>query len=190
MNKSTIKANMFNKKASDPKNRPDQILEALSLQPGQIIADIGSGGGYFSFRFADAVGKKGKVYVVDTDQGLLEVIGDAAKQKGLTNLEAVLATKEDPSLPDKSLDLIFMRNVYHHLPDRVGYFRDLGVALRPHGKIIIVEHKPDGFFSFHRRFGHTTSKGTIIEELEKAGYLLVKDHDSLPEQHFLVFSLE
>ncbi len=185
------KADMFNRKASDPKNRPDLILETLSLQPGQTIADIGSGGGYFSLRFADEVGKEGKVYSVDTDTELLEVIRADAQEKGLTNLETIPATESRPPLPEKSLDLIFMRNVYHHLPDRVAYFRNLAGVLKPKGKLAIIEHKEGGsFFSFRRLFGHNTPKETIIKEVKEAGYRLLKDHDILPEQHFLVFSLE
>ena len=69
----TNKAKMFNKKASDPKNKPDQIIETLGLQPGQTIADIGAGGGYFSLRFADAVGRKGVVYAIDTNPEFLEL---------------------------------------------------------------------------------------------------------------------
>lgn len=75
-------AEMFNKKASDPKNKPDDILKALELQPGQKVADIGAGGGYFSLRFAEVVGKNGQVFAVDTDPKFLEYIRHYAKRKG------------------------------------------------------------------------------------------------------------
>ncbi|RLE07622.1 hypothetical protein DRJ00_07785, partial [Candidatus Aerophobetes bacterium] len=78
-----LQAKMFNKKASNPKNKPDQILEAIALKPGQSIADIGAGGGYFSLRFAEMVGKKGKVYALDTNPGFLEFIKNSAKEKKL-----------------------------------------------------------------------------------------------------------
>ena len=86
------KARMFNRKASDPKNKPDQILESLSLQQGQTIADIGAGGGYFSLRFANEVGSKGRVYAVDTNAEFLEFINKRADEKGLTNVKTILAT--------------------------------------------------------------------------------------------------
>ena len=185
-----FKAKMFNKKASDPKSKPDQILETLALQPGQNIADIGAGGGYFSLRFADAVGRGGKVYAVDTNPEFLEFIGNSAVEKGLNNVKTVLATEGKLILPEKSLDFVFVRNAYHHLPNRVEYFRNLTGLLKPEGKIVIIEYKRGGLFSFHRIFGHYVPKETIVEEMEEAGYRLEKDSDFLPKQSFTIFSLK
>jgi len=184
------KAKMFNKKASDPKSKPDQILEILALQPGQNIADIGAGGGYFSLRFADAVGRKGKVYAVDTNPEFLEFIRNSAEKKGLKNVKTVLAAEGKLTLPKKSLDFVFLRNVYHHLPNRVEYFRNLKGFLKPGGKVAIVEYKRGGLFSFHRIFGHYVHRETIVEEMEEAGYRLEKSYDFLPKQSFTIFSLK
>ena len=184
------KAKMFNKKASDPKNKPDQILEVLALQPGQNIADIGAGGGYFSLRFADAVGRKGKVYAVDTNPEFLEFIRNSAEKKGLKNVKTVLAAEGKLTLPKKSLDFVFLRNVYHHLPNRVEYFRNLKGFLKPGSKVAIVEYKRGGLFSFHRIFGHYVYRETIVEEMEEAGYRLEKSYDFLPKQSFTIFSLK
>lgn len=184
------KAKMFNKKASDPKSKPDQILKTLALQRGQNIADIGAGGGYFALRFADVVGRKGKVYAVDTNPEFLEFIRDSAKEKGLKNVKTILAAEDKLILPKKSLDFVFVRNVCHHLPNRVEYFRNLKGFLKPGGKIAIVEYKRGGLFSFHRIFGHYVPLETIVEEMEKAGYRLKKGHDFLPKQSFTIFSLK
>ena len=86
------KARMFNKKASDPKNKPDWVLDRLALQSGNIVADIGAGGGYFSLRFAEAVGKDGVVFAVDTNSGFLKFIKERAKEKGLDNVETILTS--------------------------------------------------------------------------------------------------
>jgi len=180
---------MFNKKASDPKNKPNQILETLALQSGQNIADIGAGGGYFSLRFADKIGKEGLVYAVDTNQEFLEFIKNCTREKGLNNVEIILATEDGLILPKRSLNLIFMRNVTHHLPDRVKYFRNLADFLKPKGRIAIIEYKKGGHFSFHRIFGHYVPKETLIKEMEEAGFRLEKDFDFLPEQSFVIFSL-
>ena len=112
-----FQAKTFNKKASDPKNKPDQIIEAIALRPGQNIADIGSGGGYFSLRFAGIVGEEGRVYAVDTKPELLEYVKSNAKEKGLDNIIPTLVSGDELDLPEKSLDLIFMRNVTHHIPN-------------------------------------------------------------------------
>ena len=184
-----FQAKMFNKKASNPKNKPDEILKALVLRPGQNIADIGCGGGYFSLRFSDAIGKEGKIYVIDTNHVFLEIVRDNAREKGLNNVETILATEDKLHFPKKSLDLVFMRNVYHHLSNRSEYFRNLKGALKPEGKIVIMDYKGSGFLSFHKLFGHYTSKETIVEEMKKAGYALAKEYDFLPEQYFLIFTM-
>ena len=146
------KAEMFNRKASNPKSKPDQILETLTLRPGQHIADIGSGGGYFTLRFAEAAGKEGLVFAVDTNPEFLEFIRSRAKENGLDNIRTILITKDKIALPENSLDFIFMRNVFHHLPNRVEYLKKLRRALKPDAKVAVVEHKRRGFFSFHRMF--------------------------------------
>lgn len=181
---------MFNRKATDPKNRPNEILEALALRQGQKIADIGSGGGYFTLQFAEVVGKDGRVFAVDTNPKFLEYIKNGAKEKGLENVETVLSTEDAPNLPEKRIDLIFMRNVYHHLTNRAEYLKKLRNALKPNGRIAIIDYRSSGgHFSFHRKFGHYVPKEIITAEMREAGYQLDRDLDFLPEQSFMIFSL-
>jgi len=184
-----FQAKMFNRKASDPKNKPDQILETIALQLGQNVADIGAGGGYFSLRFAEAVGNEGHVFAVDTNSSFLEFIKESAEEKGLDNVETVLATEDGLNLPE-NVDLVFIRNVCHHIPNRVEYFRKLKSSLKPNGKVAIIEYKRGGgLFSFRRMFGHHVPKEIIVEEMNKAGYRLEKGFDFLPEQSFTIFSV-
>ncbi|MCD6500482.1 methyltransferase domain-containing protein [bacterium] len=185
-----FQAKMFNKKASDPKNKPDQIIEAIALRPGQSIADIGSGGGYFSLRFAKIVGKEGRVYAVDTKPEFLEYVKNSAKEKGLDNVIPTLAAGDKLDLPEKSLDLIFMRNVIHHLPNRVEYFKRLKRFLKPDGRIAIIEYKKGKIFTFRWLFGHYLPKRTIVQEMEKSDYLLEKEFNFLPEQHFTIYTVK
>ena len=182
-----LKAKMFNKKAANPKNKPDQIIEAIGLKLGQSIADIGAGGGYFTLRFADIVGNEGRVYAIDTNPEFLQFIKINAKEKGLNNTVTILA-KDRLDLPESSLDFVFMRNVTHHIPSRVEYFRDLKRFLKSDGKIIIIEYKKGKFFTFRGLFGHDVHKETIMQEMEEVGYLLEKEFDFLPEQHFTIYS--
>lgn len=182
-----LKAKMFNKKAADPKNKPDQIIETIGLKPGQAIADIGAGGGYFALRFAEIVGEKGKVYAVDADPRFLEFIKNSAKEKGLGNVLTLLA-KDELDLPEEGLDFIFMRNVTHHIPNRVKYFKDLKRFLKPYGKVIIIEYGKGKPFTFRGIFGHYIPKEVIVQEMEEAGYVLENEFDFLPEQHFTIYS--
>ena len=183
------KARMFNKKASDPRNKPDLVLDHLELQAGNIVADIGSGGGYFSLRFAEAVGKEGTVFAVDTNSGFLEFIKENAKEKGLNNVKTVLTSEDSLSLPEK-VDFMFMRNVCHHIPNRTGYFGKLKNYLKEGGHIAILEYRKANHFTFHGLFGHYVPKEEIIEEMNQAGFQLEKDLDFLPEQSFIIFSIK
>ncbi|MGF3585170.1 MAG: class I SAM-dependent methyltransferase [Thermoplasmatota archaeon] len=184
------RAEMFNKKAAKPKYKADQIIEKLDLKPGQIIADIGSGGGYFTYRFANIVGENGKVYAVDTNEELLEFIKKQVKEKGLTNVITVLTKSEHPSLPKHTFDYIFMRNMTHHLSNRVDYFKRLKDVLKTDGKVIIIEYDGrGGFFSFQRLHRHFVPKQTLIDEMKQAGYKIHKSFDFLSEQSFTIFSI-
>jgi ubiquinone/menaquinone biosynthesis C-methylase UbiE len=140
-----LDAIMFNKKASNPKNKPDEIIKNLKILPGQHIADIGSGGGYFSFRFAELVGSEGKVYSIDTNKNLLEFISNKSKQH--SNIKAILTTDGNIPLTGEKIDLIFMRNVYHHITNRVEYVKKLKKILKSDGKIAIIEYKKIADFS-------------------------------------------
>jgi len=181
---------MFNKKASKPKYKADQIMETLALKPGQIVADIGSGGGYFTYRFAKAVGDKGKVYAVDTNQEFLAFIKKQATEQGLTNIVTLFTASEKPNLPKHTFDYVFMRNMTHHLTNRVEYFQRLKETLKPDGKIAIVEYDGrGGFFSFHKRHRHFVPQKILHEELEQAGYSIQKSYDFLSEQSFTIFSM-
>jgi arsenite methyltransferase len=182
------KAKMLNREAANPKNKPEEILKTLALQQGEKIADIGAGGGYFSLKFAEAVGKQGAVYAVDTDPGKIEFIRKSAAEKGLSNVQVVLAGKESVTLPEK-MDLIFLRNVYHHISNRVEYFANLRESLKPDGRIVMVEHNRGRRFSFHRIFERRVTKETIVEEMTKAGYSIAESKNFLSEQSFTIFSL-
>jgi len=179
---------MFNKKASDPRNKPDQVLEALELRQGQNVADIGAGGGYFCLRFAEAAGGKGKVYAIDTNPRFLEFIKNGAKEKRLNNVKTILVVRENLALPERGLDLVFMRNVCHHLTNRVEYFRKLKRFLKPKGRVAIVEYKRAKPFTFRGMFEHYVPRETIIEEMKEAGYRVKQEFGFLPEQSFTIFS--
>jgi ubiquinone/menaquinone biosynthesis C-methylase UbiE len=182
------RAEMFNKKASKPKYKADQIMETLALKPGQIIADIGSGGGYFSLRFAKAVGDTGKVYALDTNTEFLSFIKKQTEEQGLTNIVLQHTASGHPDLPKHTFDYVFLRNVTHHLPDRVHYFEKLKETLKPGGKVALIEYDGrGGFFSFQRLHRHFIPPNILYEEMTQVGYTLQKSYDFLLEQSFTIF---
>ncbi len=166
------------------------MVKNLELRLGQKVADIGVGGGYFTLRFAEIVGADGRVFAVDTDQNFLDFVKKSAEEKGLVNVETVLAAKDTAPLPEKSVDLIFMRNVCHHLANRPEYFKKLKTALKPEGRIAIIDYRKAKGVSFHKMCGHYVPKEKIIKEMEEAEYQLEKDLAFLPEQSFTIFRVK
>lgn len=168
----------------DDWQQPARVVEALELEPGEHVADLGAGGGYFTFRLAEAVGPDGRVYAVDVDAGMLEHIDEEARERGLENVVPLLAAPDDPRLPDGGIDLVFSANTYHHLDERAAYFRRVRESdLRPRGRVAIVELKEAPWLLG----GHVTQAEVIREEMEAAGYALERTPAFLERQHFLIF---
>ena len=185
------RAEMLNKKASDPKAKPDRIIESLKIKTNDIIADIGAGGGYYALRFAEIVGKQGKVYAIDSNPDMLVIINDESKKAEFNNIITVPAADMKSVLKLAELDLIFVRNTYHHLENRINYFTDLKSYLKPNGKVAIIEYKPAGsIFSFHRFCGHQVKPNIIISEMQQAEYKVIESFDFLREQSFTIFGLK
>ena len=162
----------------DDWQKPDEVIRALGIKPGDRIADIGSGSGYFTFRLARAVGPTGRVYAVDIDKGLNDYVAKKAGREGFSNIEIILAKPHDANLPRSGVDLIFTSNTYHHLTDRPAYFGKMSSKLRPNARIAIIEFSDKGWFPEFS--GHATSPAIIKTEMKKAGYALQREFDFLP----------
>lgn len=163
----------------------DRVIESLEIRPGDRVADIGSGGGYFVFALAKAVGADGKVYAVDIDQAMNDLVAQQAKKEGVGNIEVILAKSDDPLLPSSGVDLIFTSNTYHHIENRVNYFSSLPNYLRPNGRIAIIEFDRRGWLD--GLWQHYTPSEFIKREMEQAGYRLQREFNFLDRQSFLIF---
>jgi len=171
----------------DEWQQPEQVIKALEIQPGNQVADLGSGSVYFTFRLADAVGPTGKVYAVDVDAEMNADLAQRIRDKGYKNIDVILAHPSDPGLPDNGIDLIFSSNTYHHLEQRVQYLANLKHDLRAKGRIAIIDFNGKGWFP--HLIGHYTPSEVIQRELREAGYTLEAELDFLPNQVFLIFQL-
>jgi ubiquinone/menaquinone biosynthesis C-methylase UbiE len=170
--------------------RTDRVIETLAISPGDRIADLGAGDGYFSFHLADAVGAEGRVYAVDIDRARMDALRREVDARGYSNIEVVLAETEDPKLPAGAIDLVFVCNAYHHFEDRVPYFTRLHAALAPGARIAVVDGKAEGASKLFIPAGHRLSPGQLSDELGAAGYRHSARYDFLPLQSFDVFSAE
>jgi arsenite methyltransferase len=169
----------------DEWQRPEAVVALLGIGPGDRVADLGAGGGYFTFRLAEAVGESGRVYAVDVDDDMIRYLEQHAKELGSANVTVVRGELDDPKLPDGEIDLLFTCNTYHHIADRNAYFQRVLVDLAPNGRVAVVEYDDRGWFA--RTFGHQTPAEEIAREMREAGYELLATHDVLPRQSFQIF---
>jgi ubiquinone/menaquinone biosynthesis C-methylase UbiE len=170
--------------------RPDDVVAALEIQPGAVVADIGAGEGYFVSYLADAVGDGGRVYAVEVDEDLVgaleERFGDDAR------VRVVHGGYDDPKLPNGGVDLVLIVNTYHHIDDRPAYFRRLARDLTSEGRVAILEPNGSltGLLSLALDEGHTSIAWEVGAEMGEAGYAPPTSHEFLPVQIFEVFSPE
>ena len=173
----------------DAWQKPDQVIDALALLPGQSVADLGSGTGYFTARLARAVAPAGRVYAVDVDADVQEELRERLVDEAVDNVELVLADFDDTKLPDASVDLVFTVNTFHHFEDRPTYFGNLKRVLRPGGRVAVIEY--DGSTGlFVKWFGHYSERKSLLGDMSAAGYRVVEDLDLLERQSFIVFAPE
>jgi arsenite methyltransferase len=185
-----LQARLFNWGASLSSGHLDHIMSILSLEPGDRIADYGSGGGYYTLLFAEEVGPGGKVFAVDVKPAFLAFIRDQARKAHIDNIETVLVPDIPARIPAGSLDLIFCRDAYHHLSDRTTLFKDLGRYLKPEGRVAIIDWLPDAGHLFGPPAGHRTSPERIHNEMKHAGYFARERLDIVPGHSFSIFMKE
>ena len=165
--------------------KPDEVVRALGLRPGQAACDVGAGPGYFSLRLARAVGEAGHVYAVDVEPRILAVLRERVRSSNARNVTPVLSLPDDALLPAASCDLILIVDTYHHFPDGPAYLRRLTRALRAGGRIANVD--------FHKRElpvgpppEHKVAREAFLADAAAAGLRLVQEHTFLPYQYFVV----
>jgi arsenite methyltransferase len=166
--------------------KPDQVVLTLGLKPGQTVIDIGAGTGYFTRRFARAVGPTGKAIGLDIEPGMIAYMQDDAKRLKLASYEARLVKPDDPELAPQSADLIFFCDVLHHVDHRVSYLKKLTPDLKPAGRVAVVDFKKTA--PIGPPTGMKIPRQEMIAEFKEAGYRLVREHAFLPYQYFLEFT--
>jgi len=166
--------------------KPQEVVAKLGLQPGDKVADLGAGSGFFTLLFAKAVGPKGEVYAIDVLPEMLDYIRQRAQDDHVKNIQLVQALPHDPKLPPASVDIIFICDTLHHISERSTYYPLLVKALRPGGRLVNVD-----FYKKPLPLGPPLEmkidKQAMIEEAKAAGLHVVQDFDFLPYQYFLIF---
>jgi len=179
------------KALEDPKRdayqKPHEVMEALAVKEGEVIADIGAGSGYFALRLARHVGASGRVYAVDVSPDMIRHLNTRARDAGLTNLSTILAPPDDPLLP-QPVDRFLIVDVWHHIDDQPGYLAKMKKLLKPGGRVVMID--------FHKRelpvgppVGMKIAREDLVKQMTANGFRLAAEHTFLPYQYFLVFEV-
>ena len=171
----------------EDEENPDLAMRLIRVQRGQTVADLGAGSGYYTRRLAGAVGDTGKVYAVDIQQGMLDLLQAALARERIANVVPVLGGIDDPRLPADSLDLILMVDVYHEFSQPQAMLQRMKTALKPGGRLVLLEYRgedPD----VPIRPEHKMTKAQVKLEVEHEGFKQQRVYDDLPWQHLIIFT--
>ena len=173
----------------DAYQKPHEVIMALDLNEGDVVADVGAGSGYFAFRLAHHVGDKGRVYAVDINPDMIVYMNRRIRDLPLKNVVTVLAAPDDPLLADASVDRFFICDTWHHIGNQTQYLALMKKMLRPGGQVIMIE--------FHKKelpvgppVEMKIAREDLVRQMETNGFKLAKEHTFLPYQYFLVFTVK
>ena len=166
--------------------RPDLLVKALKLKTGDAVADIGAGTGYFSWRMAKEVGPGGKVYAVDIQQEMLDLLTNKMAELNIHNVQPVLGTLTDPKLPRQKLDMALMVDVYHEFDHPYEMTRAICDALKAGGRLVFVEFRAEDPEVPIKKV-HKMSEAQVKKEMSVQPLEWVETNEALPWQHVIIF---
>jgi ubiquinone/menaquinone biosynthesis C-methylase UbiE len=162
-----------------------QVVTALDLKPSDVVADLGAGTGYFSFRIAPLV-PQGKVLAVDIQPEMLEILGYLKTEKGIENVEPILGTETDPNLRPESVNLVLMVDAYHEFTYPKEIMEGVVKALKPNGRVALVEYRGENPFIQIKGL-HKMTQRQVKKEMRSLGLNWRETKDFLPSQHLIIF---
>jgi ubiquinone/menaquinone biosynthesis C-methylase UbiE len=161
-------------------------MDALGIGDGSVVADLGAGGGWFTIRLARRVGPNGLVYAQDVQPQMIESIARRVQREGLRNVRTVLGRDDDPGLPGETLDAALMVDAYHEVQSRVAFLQNVRRALKPRGRLGIVDFRKDGLGP-GPPLDDRIERSAVIGDARAAGLRLLATDETLPFQYVLVF---
>lgn len=167
--------------------KPDQVMDALHVAEGTVVADLGAGGGWFTVRLARRVGPNGRVYAVDVQRLMIEAIARRVQREGYANVTPVLGEEDDPRLPaDAQVDAVLIVDAFPEMPDPVKLLRNVARKLKPQGRIGIIDYR-QGEGGPGPEAQDRVPANVVVTDAAAAGLTLVDQHTFLPYQYFLIF---
>ena len=162
-------------------------LKVLKLKPGQIVCDLGCGNGFYALKIAPQVAPEGQVLGVDIQPEMLEMLIEFCKRQKIENIKPILGDFNDPKLPKESLDWIILTDVYHEFSHPEAMLAKMLEALKPTGKVLLLEYRLDGETARHIKIDHRMSVKQVKSEWLPAGFELLELEEFLPSQHLFIF---
>ncbi len=178
--------NWLERDTRETEEAPSRAIAALDLKPTDVVADIGAGSGYYTFRIAPLV-PRGKVLAVDIQREMLEYLEEREKKLGFTNVEAHLGRIDDTQLAPGSVDVVLLVDAYHEFSHPYEMARSMFRALRPGGRVILLEYRAEDP-SVPIKPLHKMTEAQARKEMETVGFQWQVTHGFLPWQHFMVFT--
>ena len=166
--------------------RPDQMMDAMAIADASVVADVGAGSGWFTVRLARRVRPQGAIYAQDVQPEMLNAISRRVQREGLTNVRPILGHGSDPRLPDRTFDAVLLVDAYHEIDDPVAMLSNIARALKPQGRIGVVDFKLDGIGP-GPSLDERVSPDVVVKDAERAGLRLIRQEVFLPYQYFLIF---
>ncbi len=165
---------------------PSKMREQLQVKPGMVICDMGCGNGYHTLPLAEMVGEKGKIFAVDVQPEMIEMLRQNITRKELKNIEPIVGLYHDPKLPPNTCDMILLVDVYHEFSHPVQMLAGMRAALKPDGLLVLVEFRAEDD-TVPIKPEHKMSKAQIHKEMNANGFELKREFDGLPWQHLMFF---
>ncbi len=170
------------------KERTDLLVQALALQPSDVVADLGAGTGYFTFRLSPLV-PKGKVLAVDLQPEMIAYLEENKAKQDANNVETILCTEQNPNLPAGTVDLVLMVDAYHEFSYPREVMTSIVQALKPNGRVALVEYRAEDPDVPIKPL-HKMTVEQAVKEMRAVGLRLIENKTLLPQQHLMLFGKE
>ena len=180
---------MLDDPARDAYQKPHEVITVLNLKPGEVIADIGAGSGYFTFRLARHVGDSGRIYAVDVSPDMIVHLNRRIRDLQLKSVVSILAAPDDPLLADASIDRFFVCDTWHHIEDHASYLGLMKKMLKPGGQVVMIDFK-NAETPVGPPLEMRIDREALVKEMQTNGFRLAAEHTFLPYQYFLVFKVK
>jgi ubiquinone/menaquinone biosynthesis C-methylase UbiE len=178
-------AGWLERSSRELEEQPQRLIADLHLQPTDVVADIGAGTGYFSFRIAPLV-PQGKVLAVDVQPEMIEILQYLQQEQQIANVEPILGTVEDPNLPPASVDLAILVDAYHEFEYPREMMTAIAQSLKPNGRVVLVEYRAENPLVFIKPL-HKMSQRQVRKEMAAVGLTWLETRSNLPQQHVMFF---